>query len=73
VLDGEGGFAARGRLFTSERSIKENLLPLGLSGSAVAKKNINKDDLIYMNDVEIKWNKEVLKAREYQKNLIING
>jgi len=26
-----------------------------------------------MNDVEIKWNKEVLKAREYQKNLIING
>jgi homoserine dehydrogenase len=46
---------------------------LGLSGNAVAKKNINKDDLIYMNDVEIKWNKEVLKAREYQKNLIING
>ncbi len=73
VLDGEGGFAARGRLFTAERSTKENLLPLGLSGSAVAKKNINKDDLIYMNDVEIKWNKEVLKAREYQKNLIING
>jgi hypothetical protein len=25
---------------------------LGLSGSAVAKKNINKDDLIYMNDVD---------------------
>ena len=46
---------------------------LSLSGGAVAKKNINKDDLIYMNDVEIKWNKEVLKAREYQKNLIING
>ena len=38
-----------------------------------AKKNIKKDDLIYMNEVEIKWNKEVLKAREYQKNLIING
>jgi predicted homoserine dehydrogenase-like protein len=73
VLDGEGGFAARGRLFTAERSIKENLLPLGLSGGAVAKKNVKKDDLIYMNDVEIKWNKEVLKAREYQKNLIING
>jgi hypothetical protein len=26
-----------------------------------------------MDDVEIKWNKEVLKAREYQKNLITNG
>ena len=31
-----------GRLFTAERSVKENLLPLGLSGGAVAKKNINK-------------------------------
>ena len=72
VLDGEGGFAARGRLFTAERSIKENLLPLGLSGGAVAKKNIKKDDFIYMDDVVIKWNKEVSKAREYQKNLIIN-
>ena len=73
ILDGEGGFAARGRLFTAERSIKENLLPLGLSAGAIAKKNIKKDDLISMNDVEIKWNKEVLKAREYQKNLVVNG
>jgi len=73
VLDGEGGFAARGRLFTAERSIKENLLPLGLSSGAIAKKDIKKDDLIYMNDVEIEWNEEVLKAREYQKTLIKNG
>jgi homoserine dehydrogenase len=72
VLDGEGGFAARGRLFTAKRSVKENLLPLGLSSGAIAKKNINKDELISMNDVEINWNKEVLKAREYQKNLIVN-
>ncbi|MFM7498478.1 MAG: SAF domain-containing protein, partial [Candidatus Fonsibacter sp.] len=72
VLDGEGGFAARGRLFTAKRSVKENLLPLGLSSGAIAKKDINKDELICMNDVEINWNKEVLKAREYQKNLIVN-
>jgi len=72
VLDGEGGFAARGRLFTAKRSVKENLLPLGLSSGAIAKKDINKDELISMNDVEINWNKEVLKAREYQKNLIVN-
>jgi homoserine dehydrogenase len=72
VLDGEGGFATRGRLFTAKRSVKENLLPLGLSSGAVAKKDIKKDELISMNDVEINWNKEVLKAREYQKNLIVN-
>ena len=70
VLDGEGGFAARGRLFTAERSIKENLLPLGLTSGAIAKRNIKKDELISMSDVEINWNKEVLKAREYQKKLI---
>ncbi|NCU46462.1 MAG: homoserine dehydrogenase, partial [Candidatus Fonsibacter ubiquis] len=61
-----------GRLFTAKRSVKENLLPLGLSSGAIAKKDINKDELISMNDVEINWNKEVLKAREYQKNLIVN-
>ena len=45
-LDGEGGFCARGRLITSQKSKKENILPLGLSHNAIVKKNINKDELI---------------------------
>ena len=69
-LDGEGGFCARGRLITSQKSKKENILPLGLSDNAIVKKNINKDELIKFSDVELNLPKEVIDAREYQYNLI---
>jgi len=69
-LDGEGGFSARGRLITSQKSKKENILPLGLSDNAIVKKNINKDELIKLSDVELNLPKEVIDAREYQYNLI---
>ena len=69
-LDGEGGFCARGRLITSQKSKKENILPLGLSDNATVKKNINKDELIKLSDVELNLPKEVIDAREYQYNLI---
>ena len=69
-LDGEGGFCARGKLITSQKSKKENILPLGLSDNATVKKNINKDELIKLSDVELNLPKEVIDAREYQYNLI---
>ena len=69
-LDGEGGFCARGRLITSQKSKKENILPLGLSDNAIVKKNINKDELIKLSDVELNLPNEVIDAREYQYNLI---
>ena len=69
-LDGEGGFCARGRLITSQKSKKENILPLGLSDNAIVKKNINKDELIKLSDVDLNLPKEVIDAREYQYNLI---
>jgi len=69
-LDGEGGFCARGRLITSQKSKNENILPLGLSDNAIVKKNINKDELIKLSDIELNLPKEVIDAREYQYNLI---
>ena len=69
-LDGEGGFCARGRLITSEKSKNEKILPLGLTDNAVLKKDINKDDIISLNDVELNLPQEVVKAREYQYNTI---
>jgi len=66
TLDGEGGFAARGRIITSKNSIEGNFLPLGLSDGAKTKKSIKKDEFIKIDDVEIYWKQEVLKAREYQ-------
>jgi len=66
ILDGEGGFTSRGRLVTSKSSVDNNFLPLGLSDGAKTKKSIKKDEFIKIDDVEINWNQEVLKAREYQ-------
>ena len=70
TLDGEGGFAARGRIITSKNSIEGNFLPLGLSDGAKTKKSIKKDEFIKIDDVEINWIQEVLKAREYQTKIL---
>ena len=70
ILDGEGGFASRGKLITSKNSVKNNFLPLGLSDGAKIKRSIKKDEFIKIDDVEINWNQEVLKAREYQINIL---
>ena len=69
-LDGEGGFCARGRLITSEKSKKEKILPLGLTDNALLKKDISKDETIKLEDVELNLPKEVVEARDYQYNLI---
>ena len=69
-LDGEGGFCARGRLVTSQKSKDEKILPLGLTDNAVIKKDIKKDDIIKLDDVELNLPKEVVEARDYQYNLI---
>ena len=69
-LDGEGGFCARGRLITSEKSKKEKILPLGLTDNAILKKDISKDEIIKLEDVELNLPKEVVEARDYQYNLI---
>ena len=70
ILDGEGGFASRGRLVASKDSIEGNFLPLGLSDGAKTKKSIKKDEFIKIDDVEINWKQEVLKAREYQTKIL---
>ena len=69
-LDGEGGFCARGKLITSQNSKNEKVLPLGLTDNAIVKKNISKDEIIKIGDVELNLPKEVIEARDYQYNLI---
>ena len=69
-LDGEGGFCARGKLISSQKSKEDSILPLGLTDNAIVKKNIKKDELIKLADVDLDLPKEVLEAREYQYNLI---
>ena len=69
-LDGEGGFCVRGRLITSEKSKKEMILPLGLTDNAILKRNISKDEVIKIDDVDLKLPNEVIEARKYQYNLL---
>jgi predicted homoserine dehydrogenase-like protein len=63
-------FCARGKLITSQKSKDEKILPLGLTDNAILKKNINKDQVIRLEDVELNLPKEVIEARDYQYNLI---
>ena len=65
-----GGFCARGKLISSQKSKEDGILPLGLTDSAIVKRNIKKDELIKLTDVDLDLPKEVLEAREYQYNLI---
>ena len=69
-LDGEGGFCVKGKLITSQQSKKEMILPLGLTDKAILKRNIKKDEVVKLNDVELNLPTEVIQAREYQYNLI---
>ena len=69
-LDGEGGFCARGKLISSQKSKEDGILPLGLTDNAIVKRNIKRDELIRLTDVDLDLPKEVLEAREYQYNLI---
>ena len=69
-LDGEGGFCARGKLIASEYSKNEKVLPLGLTDNAILKKNISKDEIIKIEDVQLNLPQEVILARNYQYALI---
>ena len=69
-LDGEGGFCARGRLITSEKSKREKILPLGLTDNAILIRDINKDDVIKLNDVDLNLPEDVVKARDYQYSIL---
>ncbi len=69
-LDGEGGYCARGKIVSSIVSKNQKILPLGLSDNAILKKNIKKDDIITLGDVELNLPEVVADAREYQYKLI---
>ena len=57
-------------MISSKQSKKEKILPLGLTDKAILKKDINKDEVIKIDDVELNLPEEVIKARDYQYNLI---
>ena len=47
----------------------DNIIDINID-NVVLKKNINKDEVIKINDVELNLPKDVIEARDYQYNLI---
>ena len=43
---------------------------MGFTDNVKLKKDIKKDELISLNDVDLNLEKEIIEAREYQNNLI---
>jgi homoserine dehydrogenase len=70
ILDGEGGYKVKGKLVNSLISHKKNILPLGLSDNIKVIKPILKNSFISFDDVENNLNNEIIKAREYQFQLL---
>ena len=52
MLDGHGGFTSYGVIENSETSCAEQLLPMGLTEGCALKKDIKKDEVLTLNDVE---------------------
>ena len=46
------------------------ILPLGLTDNAILKRDISKDEVIRLGDVELNLPNEVTEARNYQYNLL---
>ena len=72
-LDGIGGFTCYGLLENSTVCRSENLLPLGLSGGCIVRKDITKDKAISIDDVEIPDGRFCDKLWIEQNNLFINS
>ena len=70
ILDGEGGFKVKGKLISAKLSKEKNILPLGLSDNVKVRKNINKNQVISMEDINSDFKKEIIYSREYQFKLL---
>lgn len=72
VLDGIGGFTCYGVLENYDISIKENLLPMGLTDGCYLIKGIKKDQPISYNDVKLppgRLSVRLRKEQDYKFNI----
>ena len=73
VLDGIGGFTCYGVIENYDVSLKENLLPMGLTDGCVLKRDIKQDEVITYADVELPDGHLSDKLREEQTKHFKNG
>ena len=66
VLDGIGGFTCYGTIDNYNISVRDNLLPMGLSEGCRLNKNISKDTAIRNSDVDIDKDRMSVRLRQEQ-------
>ena len=67
ILDGEGGHTVWGKLCSARRSIEMNALPIGLAQGVKLKKDIPKDGVVKLSDVELDVTCGAFKLRQLMK------
>jgi predicted homoserine dehydrogenase-like protein len=68
ILDGEGGYAAFGKMVRASESLKGNYLPMGLSTGAKVTKAVAKDKTVTYDDVALDQTKFSYKLRKQMED-----
>ena len=68
ILDGEGGFTVAGQLRPANISLRERMLPLGLTGGIKLKKNVSVDQVLTYDDVDLDATLTAVKLRKELEN-----
>jgi predicted homoserine dehydrogenase-like protein len=63
VLDGEGGFAVRGKLIPADESLRRKALPIGLAHFPLVR-DVAEGAVVTWDDVEVRADPQVLRLRE---------
>src|SRR6516162_4455266 len=63
MLDGEGGFCVWGKQLPAERSLRDDLLPLGLAHAVALRRDIAEGECLKWSDVSCDENDLTVKVR----------
>ena len=69
-LDGEGGFKVWAKAIPATRSVALNALPIGLAHHIRLKRDVTRDQIVTLDDVEIVDDLDIFAMREDQKRLL---
>ena len=69
-LDGEGGYKVWAKAIPASVSVPMNALPIGLAHHIKLKRPIKKDQVVTLDDVEVKDDLDIFAIREEQKKLL---
>lgn len=70
MLDGEGGFAVWAKAIPARIAAPVNALPIGLAHRIKLKRAVKKDQVVTLDDVEVKDDLDIFAMREVQRGMM---